>query len=315
MHALTDVLSALAGRLGSVDAKLLLLAVACHVANLLLRAGAWHAVLRAAHPGLLVRRRAVTGAYLAGVGVNSLAPARAGDVVRIGLAHRSIEGSTCTTVATSLVAESALDALMGLSLVLWALHTGAVQGGIDPFSRLPHHPGPAGTVLLTAAVLVTAAGIAARMGAARMRAFALRARHGLAIFRRPGLYLRAVALPQLVGWGFRAASVACFLGAFGIAAGGSQVALVLAAGSLAALVPAAPGGAGAQQALLIVLLRSVAAGAAVLSFSLGMQLVVTLVNVSLGTAAVALTLRCMPWSVRLAVAEPEPAPVTVTTEG
>jgi glycosyltransferase 2 family protein len=315
VHALTDVLSALAGRLGSVDAKLLLVAVVCHVANLLLRAGAWHAVLRAAHPGVRVRRRAVTGAYLAGVGVNSLAPARAGDVVKVGLAHRSIAGSTCTTVAATLVAEGALDVVVGISLVLWALHTGAVPSGIDPFSRLPYHPGAAETAVLAAAVALIVAAIAARVGSARLRSFARRVRHGLAIFRRPGLYLRAVALPQLVGWGFRAASVACFLGAFGIAAGGSQVALVLAAGSLAALVPAAPGGAGAQQALVIVLLRSMAAGATVLSFSLGMQLAVTLVNVVLGIAAVAVTLRCMPWSVRLAMAEPEPATVSVTNEG
>jgi hypothetical protein len=236
-------------------------------------------------------------------------------VVKVGLAHRAIAGSTCTTVAATLVAEGALDVVVGVSLVLWALHTGAVPGGIDPLSRLPYHPGAAETVVLAAAAALIVAGIAARVGSARLRGFARRARHGLAIFRRPGLYLRAVALPQVVGWGFRAASVACFLGAFGIAAGGSQVALVLAAGSLAALVPAAPGGAGAQQALVIVLLRSMAAGATVLSFSLGMQLVVTMVNVVLGTAALAVTLRCMPWSVRLAMAEPEPATASVTNEG
>lgn len=311
MTLLVSAVGAFADRLGSVDPRLLALALLLHLGNLLLRATAWRAVLCAAHPGICVRWSSITGAYLAGVGVNSIAPARAGDVVKVGLAHRAMPGSTCTTVATSLVAESALDVLMGILIVVWAVQSGAVPNGIDPLSTLPGWPGNGNALLLAIAVVASAITIGMRLGGDRLRGFLRRARHGLAIFRRPGLYLRAVAAPQLLGWCLRAAAIACFLDAFGISAGPAQVGLVLAAGTLAALVPAAPGGAGAQQALLLVLLRSVATGAAVLSFSLGMQLVMTLLNVLLGAICIVVMVRRVPWRVRLALNEPEPVPVPV----
>jgi hypothetical protein len=62
--------------------------------------------------------------------------------------------------------------------------------------------------------------------------------------------------------------------------------------------------------LLVVLLAGVAAPAAVLSFSLGTQLVITVVNVTLGGACMALMLGRMPWRMRVPAAI-EPAPVLV----
>src|SRR5207248_1775297 len=64
-----------------------------HLLRLLARIPAWRNILRAAYPQARVPRRGVTGAYLAGVGVNSILPARSGDLLRLYLVKRRIQGS------------------------------------------------------------------------------------------------------------------------------------------------------------------------------------------------------------------------------
>ena len=76
IHQFWDALSAFGSHLSSVSVEALLLALGFHLANLLLRSNAWRNILLAAHPQPRVRRRTVTGAYLAGVGVNAVIPAR-----------------------------------------------------------------------------------------------------------------------------------------------------------------------------------------------------------------------------------------------
>ena len=49
-------------------------------------------------PGERIRFRSVFGAYVAGVGVNSIVPARAGDVVKLYLIKHRIEGSSYATL-------------------------------------------------------------------------------------------------------------------------------------------------------------------------------------------------------------------------
>ncbi len=63
--------------LAAVHWEFLALALALHLARLVLRAIAWRAILTAAYPDERPKFRSVFGAYVAGVGVNSIAPARA----------------------------------------------------------------------------------------------------------------------------------------------------------------------------------------------------------------------------------------------
>ena len=50
----------------------LALALACHVIKLLFRARAWQNIVRAAYPETRLRYRSAFGAYVAGVGINSI---------------------------------------------------------------------------------------------------------------------------------------------------------------------------------------------------------------------------------------------------
>ena len=55
-----------------------LFALVCHFARIAVRTRAWRNILAAAFPGVRVRWRSVAGAYVSGVGVNAIIPARGG---------------------------------------------------------------------------------------------------------------------------------------------------------------------------------------------------------------------------------------------
>lgn len=305
MNQVADALATFGTRLSHVSVTLLALAVALHTAGLLLRATAWRAVLAAAVPGGRPAWRSVTGAYLAGTAVNGVVPARGGDVARIVLVRRALPGACCITVAAGLLVETMLDAVVGGTLLAWAIWSGALPEGLIAIHG--GTPGIAGVCLVAAAGAVFAA---RRRGAAMRVARDLR--RGLTILRSPGLYLTRVAAPQLAAWSVRVAAMVCFMHAFHIAAGPRQAVLAILAGSVTTVVPLTPGGVGTQQALLVVLLAGVASPSAAISFGLGMQLVVTAVNVALGGTCMGLMLGTMPWRARIAV---PPEAVEVTTSG
>ena len=191
-------------RLTDVRLGALALAVAFGVSNLLLRSTAWRNILAAAHPGIRVRWRSITGAYLAGAGVNAVVPARGGDVTKIYLAHRSIPGSAYTTVTSSLIAETLIDLVIGPALLIAAYSSG----------RLPHLPDighlPAFEwsffgdhsrvfVLILAAILI-AAGVFFTYIEHHVSSFWARIADGVAILRTPKRYFTQVVSLQLVGW-------------------------------------------------------------------------------------------------------------------
>src|ERR1700759_1749534 len=105
-------------------------ALACHVIKLLWRAGAWRAIVDAAYPEARLKYRSALGAYLAGVGVNSVVPARGGDVVKLYLVKSRLPDASYATLAPTLVVETLFDAFTAGIVIIWALTTGV----------LPTHP-------------------------------------------------------------------------------------------------------------------------------------------------------------------------------
>ena len=76
----------------------------------------------------------------------------------------------------------------------------------------------------------------------------------MAIFREPRRYLREVFAWQAAGWMLRFASFWLFLDAFHIGGSLDNVLLVMSVQAITGALPFTPGGAGAQQALLVVAL-------------------------------------------------------------
>jgi uncharacterized membrane protein YbhN (UPF0104 family) len=287
------------------------IAVAFHVLKIVGRTFAWRNILRAAFPTARVKRRVVFGAYVAGVGLNSIAPARSGDVLKLYLAKRGIEGSNYATLASTLFVETLFDILVASALLIWALQLGVLPS-LDVLPSLPdvdwawaaRNPRIG---ILVGTVLFFLAVIGGFWAASRITEFRHRLASGFAILGSWRRYVTEVVSWQALSWGFRFASVWWFLKAFEIPATAHNAGLVLVVQSLSTLLPISPGGAGTQQGLTAYVLRGKAGSTtALLSFSVGMNITTIVTNVFLGSMSILLTLRTLRWRRHMRAAEPVP---------
>jgi uncharacterized membrane protein YbhN (UPF0104 family) len=287
-----------------------LFALLCQFAKICARSRAWRNVLAAAYPQARVRWRSVFGASVAGAGVSAIVPVRGGDVLRLFIVKRRIEGATYPTLAASLLVEAIFDAVMSGLLLVWALQQ-HVLPGMHVLHRLPsvdwfwlfRHPRAA---ILTAAVALVASFVLGVWAARKIEAFGARVAQGVAILRTPGRYLRSVAAWQLVDWLLRLAVLYFFLRAFHVAANLDNALKVQVTQSLSTIVPLTPGGIGTDQALIVYVLAGEASRGALLSFSVGMKAITSVLNIVLGGSAIALMLRTLHW--RRAVERDEAKP-------
>jgi uncharacterized membrane protein YbhN (UPF0104 family) len=296
--------------LAAVRWEFLALALAFHFVRLVCRAVAWRAILSAAYPAHKPKFRSAFGAYVAGVGVNSIVPARAGDAVKLYLIKHRIPESRYATLTPTLVAETLLDFLVGLALISWALSIGALPAH-EVYSRLPsvdwgflvrHEKWTA----IVIAALLTIGLISFIVFLERGDAFRERVGRGFAIMREPRRFVIRVAGPQAISWVLRAASVYYFLRAFNIHASIHNALLVMVVDSLATLFPATPGGAGTKQGLIVFLFQKdkTVSKSALLALSVGMNIATVVFNLVLGAIALYAMARTLSWRrVRAAQAE------------
>jgi uncharacterized membrane protein YbhN (UPF0104 family) len=274
------------------------LALACLAAMQLARAWAWRNVLHAAYPGVRISFLRLSAAYLAGAGINAILPAHAGDVTKVFLVKRQIPHSSYPAVTSSFLVQAVFDTAMGLLVLIYAVS----QGLLPKPPQLPDLPAfeiafwaehPQVFLILTAALLLAIV-VGVYLLAHRVRRFWDRVKQGVVILTMPRRYLREVAAWQGVGWLFRFAAFWFFLEAFGIGGSIGNVMLVMSVQAIANIVPLTPGGAGAQQALLVATLTG-PSRSAVLSFSVGTQIAMAAWSVLLGFAAILLVFRTTDW--------------------
>lgn len=313
MVRVLDGIDAFFEQLASVDALPAFLAVLCQLARLACTSQAWRNVLAAAYPDREVPRFSILGAYLAGIGINAIIPVRAGDAVRIVLAHRAIKESTYTTVVSSTLVLSIFDICAASSLLVWAALTLDALPGIGELPNLPSfefawlldRPLAADLVLAT---LLLALAILAVWIHGHVIDFWERVKQGFAVVRTPGDYFGSVAIWQAADWTLRLVTIWFMLDAFGIPQSVENVLLVQVSSSLATLLPLTPGGLGTEQAFLLYVFRGAAPSSQLLAFSVGMRLLLLGTNIVAGFTAIALTLRTVRISKALEAAEDARAP-------
>jgi uncharacterized membrane protein YbhN (UPF0104 family) len=274
------------------------IALLCLLAMQLARAQAWRNVLRAAYPAKPIPFLPLSAAYLAGAGINAVVPAHAGDVTKVFLVKRQIPGSSYPAVTSSFLVQTIFDTTVGVLVLLYAIS----QGLLPPLPRIPDLPAfeiafwaehPKTLAIVTGAVLLAIV-VGIYVLAHRVRRFWDRVKQGLTILRYPRRYLREVAAWQGIGWLFRFTAFWFFLEAFGIGGSLGNVMLVMSVQAIANIVPFTPGGAGAQQALLVATLHG-PSRTAVLSFSVGTQIAMAAWSVVLGFTAILLVFRTTDW--------------------
>lgn len=245
-----------------------LVAFALMCASMLLRAEAWHAILRAALPGIRVRRRDTARATMVGVLMSATLPARLGEPSRALILSRRLGRmrERFPVVLGTMVSQTLLN-LLALALlggVMFAT-VGIFRGGEDALVI--------GTIApLVVIGLVVAAPWLLRRGkpsrfqrvqqaAGVARRALLQVRSGLEVFRRPRLGGLA-AITQLSAWALQWLACYLLLVALGLdeRAGLGAAAAVLFAVNVTAALPATPSNLGVFQAACVAVLSAYGVG-------------------------------------------------------
>jgi len=299
MRAFFDAVEVFFDHLAAVKWAPLGIALALHLLKLVFRAVAWRTILSAAYPEQRPRFRSVLGAYLAGVGINSIAPARGGDLVKLYLIKHRIDGASYATLAPTLVVETIFDFFVAGALMVWAAAIGVLPAR-EVYARRPsvewkwfvEHYRATGAILVVLALLGVIAFVWARR---RVREFRAHVAQGFAILKDRPRFFGGVILPQAVSWVFRIGALYFFLKAFGVHASIHNALLVQVVDSLATLFPATPGGAGTKQGLIVLLFSGEAPRTLILSLSVGMNIALVVANLLIGFLALALMARTLSW--------------------
>ena len=237
-------------------------------ASMLLRAEAWHAILRAALPGTHVRRRDAARGTMIGVLMSATLPARLGEPSRALIVSRRLGRmrDRFPVVLGTVVSQTLLNilALVALGSVMFAT-IGLFKGNEDALALATLVP----VVLL---LLVVATPWILRRGkpsrfqrvqeaAAKARGAMLQVRSGLQVFRQPKLGGWAT-LNQLAAWGLQWLACYVLLVALGLdaRAGLGAAAAVLFAVNVTAALPATPSNLGVFQAACVAVLSAYGVG-------------------------------------------------------
>jgi glycosyltransferase 2 family protein len=292
LDGITDFLDQLA----AVDLLPVFFAILAQLAKLGCTSMAWRNVLAAAYPQEEVPRRSILASYLAGVGINAIVPMRAGDAVRIVLAHRAIPTSTYTTVVSSTLVLSIFDFLAASSILAWAVLTQNELPGLGELPDLGSFDfswllqNPLAAQLLLAAILIGIVVLGFWIHG-HVRNFWGRVRQAFAVLRSPLRYLRSVAIWQAGDWFFRLVAIWFLLDAFDIPQSIQNVLLVQVSASVATLLPLTPAGIGTEQAFLLYVFKGTVPSSQLLAFSVGLKIMTIGTNVVAGFTAIAVTLR------------------------
>jgi glycosyltransferase 2 family protein len=279
-------------QLASLNWLSLLLGLALFAIYLLLRSRALWGAVHTAYPGVEVRWRDVWGAYMVGYAINNVFPLGGGNIAQLFLTRVAIPESSYPTVAAALWTGVIFDWFMGLLIMCFAFTQGVFPKPPD-FSKLPafdisFFAANMRFTLFVLTVLAIVFLVAFALLSSRVRAFWQRVRQGLAILRDRDLYWRRMASWQLASWVARFFAYWALLDAFHIGGSVRNALLVLAVQVVASVFPFTPGGAGVQQALLLVIFSHAPAVAA---FSVGQQIATAILTSALGFGALVFIFR------------------------
>ena len=241
-----------------------LVAFALMCTSMLVRAEAWHAVLRAALPNTRVRRRDAARGTMIGVLMSATLPARLGEPSRALIVSRRLGRvrERFPVVLGTLVAQTFLNliALVILGIVMFST-IGLFQGNEDKLVAATIAP------VILIAVLIAAPALLRRGRPSRFvrlrnavtvaRGALVQVRSGLRVFRNPRLGSWA-ALTQLTAWAIQWIACYTLLIALGLddRAGIGAAAAVLFAVNVTAALPATPSNLGVFQAACVAVLSA-----------------------------------------------------------
>ena len=242
----------------------ILVAFALMCASMLMRAEAWHAILRAALPGVPLRRRDTARGTMIGVFMSATLPARLGEPSRALIVARRAGRvrDRLPVVLGTLISQTLLNllALAILGGVMFAT-VGIFRGNEDALVFATIAPLVVILALLAVPALLRRGKpsrfVRVQQALSTARSAVVRVRRGLQVFRNPKLGAWAT-VAQLAAWGVQWIACYVLLVALGLdgQAGIGAAAAVLFAVNVTAAIPATPSNLGVFQAACVAVLSA-----------------------------------------------------------
>ncbi len=281
--------------LASAQPGWIVLALALMGLSLLLRAGSWHEVLRAALPDVPITWAPVVRATMIGVMASAVFPGRIGEPTRMLVLTRRLPGSSrrqLPIVAGTVFSQTLIN-LLALAILATVTFTS--------LDLLRQHV--SGLVIALAVPLLVcllvllgprllrlaqrSRSVRVALAAAALGRLLRLARQGLAVFANPRHGVPAVLL-QLLAWTLQWLACYAVLCALGLQSDGglTAAAAVLLAVNVSAVLPATPSNVGVFQAACLVVLAAYGVGAGpALAYGIILQAVEVLTALGLGLPA------------------------------
>ncbi len=258
-------------------------AVGLNLLSVVARASAWTTVIRSAMPPPHPRNPLVFAAFSVGLLANAVLPGRVGELARVAVLNRRLNGRRRRGLWPLLVgtvfAHRVFDLVPVVMLVIWVLITAKIPDWA--FTSLA-------VVLSIGVALFLFAFASARHGHTRLeglgtvRRVVTMARLGLAVMRRPAAAGLAI-LGQCAGWTCQLLAVWAAMRAFDIHEALPAAGLVLLLMNVATIVPLWPGNVGlVQAAIALPLVQYGVPYGKGFAYGLGLQAIEASVGVGVG---------------------------------
>jgi glycosyltransferase 2 family protein len=267
----------------SVQWEWVAVAVGLNLLSIVARSFAWDAVIRSAMPPPFPRFRLVFTAFCVGLLANVVVPGRVGELARVAVLNRRLDGrrrGLWPTLVGTVFAHRVFDLVPVVMLVVFVLVTADIPGWA-----------------FTSLIIVLAAGVGLFLfafasarhhgktrieGMGSVRRIVTMARLGLGVMRSPGAAALAI-FGQCVGWALQLLAVWSAMRAFDIHEGLPAAAVVLLLMNVATIIPLWPGNVGlVQVAVATPLVRYGVDYGKGVAFGFGLQAIEASVGIGVG---------------------------------
>jgi uncharacterized membrane protein YbhN (UPF0104 family) len=298
------------GTLDGAAVTLLVAAVVANLASVAAKIAVWRRTLAATPEGARVRHRDLTPAVFIGFLVNTIVPARLGEVAKLAILGRRTrergEAVPATALAGSLAAE---QIVLAAALVLVAA-AGTAASSSAPIWVMATLGAMSTSVIVLAASAARLERLATRLPGRAGPGAAEALGHARAAFSGRDRGLGALGL-AIASWAFQIAGIVLTLQAFGLPHSIQAASAVFVASTLVGIVPLVPGNVGVFSAAVAAALAPFGVGAAeAAAFGLALQGVEALLSVAAGGLFLAyegLSLAELRREVRPVRPQPQPA--------
>jgi uncharacterized protein (TIRG00374 family) len=267
----------------SVQWEWVAVAVGLNLLSIVARSFAWDAVIRSAMPPPFPRFRLVFAAFCVGLLANVVVPGRVGELARVAVLNRRLDGrrrGLWPTLVGTVFAHRVFDLVPVVMLVVFVLVTADIPGWA--FTSLIIVLAVGVGLFLFAFASARHYGKTRIEGMGSMRRIVTMARLGLGVMRSPGAAALAI-FGQCVGWTLQLLAVWSAMRAFDIHEGLSAAAVVLLLMNVATIIPLWPGNVGlVQVAVATPLVRYGVDYGKGVAFGFGLQAIEASVGVGVG---------------------------------